>query len=438
MVVSQEPAFHHADVSTAEHQWRQTLASESRPLIDLGLVEHLVVVAAHPGDETLMSGGLIATAHGRGMSVDVVVATDGERSHPNSPTRRPAELGALRRAEVASALSSLAPTATLHTLGFADGNLTAHHEQLACALVDLIGASGSRTLLVSTWRGDGHTDHEAAARAGASAAWRTDAHFLEAPIWWWHWGSPTDPMPTGPRLQLPDSVLCAKRAAMRSHRSQTEELSTLAGDEAILSPEILSHFERDVEVFFDGRAAEESPFEELHAEHPDPWRVHTSFYEARKRALTMSALPHPTYRRVLELGCSVGALTAELAARGEEVLALDESRSALHRAAETLTHLPNVSLANVQVPEGLGIIEADLVIISEVGYFLSPARLRDLANRLRTSGCVTILACHWRHDIRGWPLDGASVHAILAEGLGVDAAVSLSDPDFVLDVFVLE
>jgi len=180
------------------------------------------------------------------------------------------------------------------------------------------------------------------------------------------------------------------------HRSQVEPLSDLPGDEAILSPGMLTHFERNVEVFFDGLASEESPFEGLHAVDRDPWHVHESFYERRKRALTLAALPRQHYDSVLELGCSVGALAADLAQRAQSVLAVDESVPALRLAAATVSGCPEVQRARLQVPEGLGLITADLVIISELGYFLSPDRMQRLAQHVAAPGSLTVLACHWR------------------------------------------
>lgn len=435
MAVTSSPVFHHTDDSSPEQEWCHALADEARPLLDLDTVQRLVVLAAHPDDETLMAGGLIAESHRRGLQVDVVVASDGEASHPHSPTHRPADLVAVRRAEVREAVRLLAPTATLHTLGLGDGRLAERQEDMVRALVDIIAVHGKHTLLVSTWRGDGHPDHAAAARAASSAAWRTDARLLEAPIWLWHWGTPGQPLPGGPHLPLTLDLRASKRLAMQEHRSQVDPLSDQPGDDAILGHAMLSHFDRDIEIFFDGVPGEVSPFETLHAEHPDPWQVHSSFYESRKRALTMAALPRATYGRVLEMGCSVGALTADLSTRSERVLAMDESLSALRRAASTLTCMDNVELALLQVPEGLGRLNAELVVISEIGYFLSPARLQTLADRIASSGCHTVLACHWRHDIAGWPLDGPGVHRILRDRLGMPHRASVRDADFVLDVF---
>lgn len=438
MAMSSQAGFHHTDTSTPEEAWTAHLHTGSRPELHLGGITHLVVVGAHPDDETLMAGGLITVAHRAGITVDVVVATDGEASHPHSPTHTRDDLVSLRREEVVTAVHRLAPSASIHCLGLRDGHLALDHAALVTCLVDLISTGGGSTLLVSTWRGDGHCDHEAAALAAASAAWRTDARFLEAPIWLWHWGSPAETLPPGPALSLTADVADAKAAAMDEHHSQVAPLSDQPGDEAILSPAMLSHFRRDVEVFFDGVAGEENPFEALHSQQQDPWKVHSSFYEARKRALTMASLPAPHYERALEVGCSVGALAADLATRASHLLAVDESAAALRQAAVALGHLPGVEVAHLQVPEDLHVIDADLVVISEIGYFLSPGRMRQLARVVQESRCRTVLACHWRHTIEGWPLDATGVHRILEEALGVSPAISVQDPDFLLDVFLLD
>lgn len=433
--MSEAPEFHHLDDGTPEEAWTAASGVGDRPLLDLSGIGHLVVVAAHPDDETLMAGGLLFEAHRRGIEVDVVVATDGEGSHPHSPTHTPDVLVDIRRQEVTAALSVLAPAAGLHCPGLGDGHLAEAHVALVRLLVDLVGTRGESTLLVSTWRGDGHPDHEAAALAAASAAWRTDARLLECPIWFWHWGSPGAAIPAGPCLPLSLDALAAKSNAMQAHHSQVEPLSSSPGDEAILGAAMMAHFQRNVEVFFDGEAGEANPFEELHAGDPDPWRVRSSWYEARKRAMTLASLPRPHYERALEVGCSVGALAADLAGRADHVLAVDESAAALRRAGEALGGKPNVETRRLRAPEELEPVDADLVVISEIGYFLSPLRLRELARRVSASGGSTVVACHWRHEIVGWPLDGNAVHKILRESLGLPSTVLVEDADFLLEVF---
>ncbi len=59
----------------------------------------LVVVAAHPDDESLGAGGLIATAHDAGIPIYVVLLTAGEASHPESPSRSRHDLATQRLTE---------------------------------------------------------------------------------------------------------------------------------------------------------------------------------------------------------------------------------------------------------------------------------------------------------------------------------------------------
>jgi len=56
-------------------------------------------------------------------------------------------------------------------------------------------------------------------------------------------------------------------------------------------------------------------FDALYAASPDPWAFETSAYERAKYAATLDALPARRYRRALEVGCSIGVLTRQLADR---------------------------------------------------------------------------------------------------------------------------
>ena len=83
-------------------------------------------------------------------------------------------------------------------------------------------------------------------------------------------------------------------------------------------------------------------FDRLYAASDDPWGFSTRWYEHRKYALTLAALPAPHYDSALEIGCSVGVLTALLAGRCTALLALDPSVRAL---AQARTRVPgNVTL----------------------------------------------------------------------------------------------
>ena len=53
-----------------------------------------------------------------------------------------------------------------------------------------------------------------------------------------------------------------------------------------------------------------SYFDDLYAGAEDPWSPRTRWYEQRKYALTTAVLPRRRYAEAVEVGCSVGELTA--------------------------------------------------------------------------------------------------------------------------------
>jgi LmbE family N-acetylglucosaminyl deacetylase/SAM-dependent methyltransferase len=439
------PTFHHADTGTPEQEWRERPEWGSVPPLVLNptarrsdaATTRLVLVAAHPDDETLGAGGLLATASAAGERIDVVLLSSGEGSHPGSRTHDAADLATLRVEETRAALSMLAPHARLRAIGLPDGDLASHEDEIVEAIVRTVGEDGSRTVIAATWRHDGHADHEAAGRAAAVAAHRTDARLIEYPIWLWHWAAPADaPWPRFRTLALDREVRARKSHAISVHRSQVAPLSDDPGDEALLLPGVLEHFVRDRETFIEEPRTADRVFDRVHGDAADPWSVDDSWYEERKRDLTLAALPRRRFRRALEVGCSIGALTARLAERCDEVLALDESEVAVAAATRRLGSTPHARVGRAHLPDAWPDGRFDLVVVSEVGYFLSPARLQELM--ARAEGSLTddgvIVLCHWRHQIVGWPLDGPRVHEIWHHSSRLPVVAEHREADFLLDV----
>jgi hypothetical protein len=269
------------------------------------------------------------------------------------------------------------------------------------------------------------------------AALRTDARLIEYPVWFWHHGEPKSaPWPLLRRLPLGRGAAAAKRAALEAHRSQVAPLSDAPGDEALLHPGVLSHFERGHETFVVG----EEPvavdlFERPHHDDTAPWAATECWYEHRKRALTLAALPHERFRRALEIGRANDALTRELATRCDEVVSADP-RVLTDGAAYRSPAGTGLPLAEHVAPQSWPAGEFDLVVVSEVGYLLSPSALRSLTARVRD--CLSpdgvLVLCHWRHPVAGWPLDGERVHEIVREGTDLPRIMDLRDEHFILDV----
>ena len=443
-------SFDHRDEGTTNATWLDSDAWHQTPQVSLDGVTLLVVVAAHPDDETLGAGGLMASAHAAGIAVTVIVATLGEHSHPHSPTVSPHELAALRRVEVVRAIDEVAPGSAVHLLGLRDGGLRDQAETLRRAVTAVVdGRSG--VLIVSPWRGDGHPDHTAAGDAAAAAAEAQGATHMEYPIWGWHRSTPDSPEWPWARvrtLPLGGHEVAQKVAALGLHRSQTEPLSDLPGDEAIVSPTFSEHFQRDFETFFVNESETRSPsrshtslaqgyFDAFYEGRADPWGFETRWYERRKRALTLAALPRRRYASALEVGCSIGVTTAELASRVDSLLAIDIAEAPLVVARERLAGQPGVRFERRTLPQEWPDETFDLIVVSEVGYYLSLDGLEQLVRRVAAGlrGGGAVIVCHWRHAVTDYPLRGDQVHDAFRRNDDLVRVGGYDDDDFLLDVF---
>ncbi|HEX3350781.1 MAG TPA: SAM-dependent methyltransferase [Acetobacteraceae bacterium] len=125
---------------------------------------------------------------------------------------------------------------------------------------------------------------------------------------------------------------------------------------------------------------EPATFERLYAQDPDPWRFRSSEYEREKYAATLSALAERRFTDALEVGCSIGVLTRQLAARSERLLAIDVADAALAVARSECAGLENVRFARRRVPEEWPDGAYDLIVLSEVLYFLGSTDLARTAH----------------------------------------------------------
>jgi cyclopropane fatty-acyl-phospholipid synthase-like methyltransferase len=126
-------------------------------------------------------------------------------------------------------------------------------------------------------------------------------------------------------------------------------------------------------------------FEALYTGNPDPWDFETSAYEAQKYDSTMAALGGRRFGNGLEIGCSIGVLTARLAAICDRLLAADIVEAALTRAQSRCAGLEHVRFENRLMPRDWPDSCFDLIVLSEILYFLSPEDIRLLAARAACS-----------------------------------------------------
>ncbi|MEY1672754.1 PIG-L deacetylase family protein [Gordonia sp. ABKF26] len=238
---------------TPESEWQRWFAARG-PWPDFEPdVRRLIVLAAHPDDEILGVGGVMAAAHRRGVDVVALCLSDGSASHPGSPTLSPAELAVRRHAEVDTATSTLG-IGTTRWCGLGDGTLSAHDDEIE-AIVDatISEKPDTPTALLAVWMHDGHPDHEAVGRCARRVGDRRGVPVWMYPIWMWHWATPDDPDIPWHRLRtlvLDDDIAVAKRAATQAFETQIRPLSPAPEDAAVLGPHILDRLLRDREFVF--------------------------------------------------------------------------------------------------------------------------------------------------------------------------------------------
>lgn len=441
-------AFTHDTLAASEPRWLLSPRWDGVADVttdDLVGSGRAVVLAAHPDDEVLGVGGLMQDLVAAGCHVTVVVASDGEASHPQSHVTGD-WLARTRREESRSGLRTLGVGEVVF-LGVADGQVGVRGR----ALVGLIGRHlDAETTVFAPWTGDGHPDHERLGEAAATAVQHAGARLWFYPIWLWHWADESG-MPWDRAVTYSPSAaaLHAKEAAIGCHRSQVEALGQDEGDAPVLTATGLAPSRRLVETLIRSgpagaperrRAATRSNghvFDAMLEQDDDPWGFESSWYEARKRSLTLAALGRGRYDAVLDIGCSTGVLTAELAARADHVTAVDASAVALRRAGTRLRDQAHVELVHGSTGSDLPRTSYDLVVLSEVGYFLTGAELLALLRWLR--GVLApegeILLCHWLLPTSDVPLDGPLVHRQSRAALDLPLAASYTDDDLVLDVW---
>ncbi|RZI96637.1 MAG: PIG-L family deacetylase [Variovorax sp.] len=206
-----------------------------------------VVVAPHPDDEVLSVGGLLAMLAKSGTAVCVIAVTDGAASHIDSLEWPRERLLRERPRESERALALLGVATEPVRLDLPDGAVTA--EALAARLAPLLQPTD---VVFTTWRRDGHPDHDATGTACAEAAQAAGARLVEVPVWAWHWAVPEDarlPWHRARRLALDPEAAERKREAVQCFTSQLNpDPSTGAGP--ILRSTTVARAARPFEIFF--------------------------------------------------------------------------------------------------------------------------------------------------------------------------------------------
>jgi protein-L-isoaspartate O-methyltransferase len=163
----------------------------------------------------------------------------------------------------------------------------------------------------------------------------------------------------------------------------------------------------------------QAAFEEKYRQSGDPWDFTGSPYERDRYELTLRSLMRSHYRRAFEPACSIGVLTAALAERCDEVLAIDIAPSAVVTARKRCANFPRVTIScadlAAQCPGG----PFDLIVFSELGYYFEEAQLTRIAESLSATleAGGELIGVHWLGTSEDHLLHGDRVHAVLKDAL---------------------
>ena len=180
-------------------------------------------------------------------------------------------------------------------------------------------------------------------------------------------------------------------------------------------------------------------FEDLYAADSDPWKFGSSDYEREKYAATLAALPEACYGSVLEVGCSIGVLTHQLASRCERLLAIDAASTPLIAARRRCQADEHVEFARMFVPREWPPGRFDLILLSEVLYYLDAVDLAELAAKVGASlsprGAVVLV--HWTGETN-YPLTGDEAASLFIDHLGDGLEIVRADrrPEYRHDILV--
>jgi SAM-dependent methyltransferase len=155
-------------------------------------------------------------------------------------------------------------------------------------------------------------------------------------------------------------------------------------------------------------------FERKFRENIDPWDYANSRFEHFKRSVLLRACGHGMHGRVLELGCAIGETTRLLAPLSLRLLALDGSATAISEARRRV-RWPHVRFLQARLPNQLPPGPFDLIVVSELAYYLNVSDLRALGDRLAAAAAYRgrIVLLHHRRYFQDAAQSPALAHARL-------------------------
>ncbi len=180
----------------------------------------------------------------------------------------------------------------------------------------------------------------------------------------------------------------------------------------------------------------QADFEARYRCDPDPWDYTTSEYERDKYAATLAACGRPPFGSALELGSSIGVFSLLLAPLCRSLVTVDGAPTAVADARRRLATYDSVTTILGTIPEAIPRRAYDLVVASEILYYLEPDELSGTLGVLREEmrPGARLVAVHWRPSGPERPFDADQVHALVRRQAWLAPVASEAAADYLLDV----
>ena len=147
----------------------------------------------------------------------------------------------------------------------------------------------------------------------------------------------------------------------------------------------------------------------------DPWNFAADADEQARYHTILAALAPNRFRSAWEPGCSIGALTEQLAAVCDHVDASDFAQAAVEQARVRCADLPGVHVHCASLADEAPIADFDLIVLSEIGYYFKPDEWQQQVERIASAiqPGATLLAAHWLGHSADHLQGGDAVHTTL-------------------------
>ncbi len=171
--------------------------------------------------------------------------------------------------------------------------------------------------------------------------------------------------------------------------------------------------------------------ERLYADTDDPWQFRTSAYETAKFAATREALARPRYRSALEVGCGNGELARRLAPLCDSYHGVDAVERALVAARRAV---PAGTFSRMMLPARLPEGAHDLIVLSEILYFLDAEGIAALAREIDARWLDADLLCVTWLGPSGNPLQGEEAFRLFRSASKRDFRRAAATPHYRIDI----